>query len=79
MSAEADKPDFDQALARLEQIVGRLEGGEDSLEQSIALFAEAMQLCGRCEQTLALAEGKIRKLVEKAPGKVEVQEMESGP
>jgi len=77
--AQKPKPeqlDFDQALSRLEQIVGRLESGEASLEESITLFEEATRLCTLCEETLRKAEGRIQQLVDRGAGGTAVEEME---
>ena len=38
--AEKKKPNFEQAMARLEEIVDILERGEAPLEQSLTLFEE---------------------------------------
>lgn len=76
MATEQESVSFDQALARLEQIVTRLEVGEDGLEESIKLFEEAMALAERCEATLLGAEGRIKQLVERGPGAVAEEEMD---
>ena len=56
-------PTFEQALARLEEIAGRLEGGELPLEEAIALAEEGYQLSELCEKQLAKAEGRVQQLV----------------
>lgn len=55
---------FEQAIERLEAIVDRLEGGEESLEECIKLFEEATDLAKFCQEQLKLAEGNIEKLVD---------------
>ena len=55
---------FEQALARLEQIVERLEGGEESLEDSLRLYEEATALGRYCQQRLQAAEERIAKLAD---------------
>ncbi len=69
-------PAFEEALARLEEIVGRLEAGDDGLEESIALFEEGTKLARLCQERLDSAQGKIEKLVEKANGQVATEPME---
>ncbi len=55
---------FEQALERLEHIVGRLEAGEESLEESLRLYEEAVTLSRMCEKRLRAAEERIRKLAD---------------
>jgi exodeoxyribonuclease VII small subunit len=60
-------PSFEQALERLETIVGELEGGQLSLEESLARYEEGVRLSRRLGQTLDEAEKRIERLVEE-PG-----------
>lgn len=53
---------FEQALARLEQIVQKLEAGDVSLEDSIALYSEGAQLRAHCTAQLAQAQARIEQL-----------------
>jgi exodeoxyribonuclease VII small subunit len=62
------EPTFEQALHRLDEIVARLEQGEESLGAAVSLFEEGMKLFEMCEQRLKEARGKIEKLVESAEG-----------
>lgn len=55
---------FEQAIARLEQIVTTLEGGRCSLDESLALFEEGTKLTAFCSKALKTAEQKIVKLTE---------------
>ena len=54
---------FEQAFAELEQIVRRLEEGQLSLDDSLALFERGQSLAARCGALLESAELKIKKLV----------------
>jgi exodeoxyribonuclease VII small subunit len=69
---------FEQAMARLEEIVDGLERGEGSLEESIARFEEAAKLARFCEQQLKGVEGKLQKLIEKRGG-VELEPLAEEP
>ncbi|MGB9880465.1 MAG: exodeoxyribonuclease VII small subunit, partial [Anaerolineae bacterium] len=40
---------FEQAFQQLEEVVGQLEKGELTLEQSLALFEKGMRLVKLCE------------------------------
>jgi exodeoxyribonuclease VII small subunit len=61
----ADQPDpgFDQILARLREVVVRLESGELSLEQSLQIYEEGVALARRGQQLLASAEKRVEILV----------------
>ena len=56
------KISFEQAMLRLEEIVGLLERGEASLEQSLALFEEGTKLMHVCSAQLDSAEQKVALL-----------------
>lgn len=64
----APETTFEQALRRLEEIVGRLESGELTLDESLALFEEGVRLSRICSARLAEAERKIERLIERADG-----------
>ena len=53
---------FEQAMARLEQIVTTLEGGRCALDESLKLFEEGTKLTAFCSQQIKEAEQKILKL-----------------
>ncbi len=53
---------FEQALARLEQIVKSLEGGNVPLEDLIKLFDEGTNLVKLCTERLDKAEEKVKLL-----------------
>ena len=55
---------FEQAIARLEQIVTTLEGGRCSLDESLTLFVEGTKLTAFCSKALKTAEQKITKLTQ---------------
>ena len=53
---------FEQAQAELEQIVGRLEQGQASLDDAIALWERGEQLYAFCRRRLDAAQGKVEEL-----------------
>ena len=70
---------FEEALVRLEAVVGELEGGRVTLDESMKKFSEGMQLANLCAKKLAEAEKKIEVLVKQTPGgEPEWQEFKSG-
>ena len=58
----AKKMTFEQALARLDEIVRRLEKGELPLNDSLKLFEEGTALITTCSKMLDEAEQKVVKL-----------------
>jgi exodeoxyribonuclease VII small subunit len=78
-SAGSPELGFDQILTRLRDVVIRLESGELSLEQSLVIYEEGVQLARRGQQLLASAEKRVEILVS-ASGGVEVEPFnEPGP
>lgn len=67
---------FEAALARLEKTVAEMEGGQLTLEQSIARFEEGMRLSRFCAAQLDAIERRIEALVRKADGTVQWQPAE---
>ena len=55
------KPTFEEALARLEVIVARLE--QVPLEEALGLFEEGTALMKQCSTALDKAEQKVAKLL----------------
>jgi exodeoxyribonuclease VII small subunit len=64
MAKKTDVETFEQVYARLEETVAKLEEGGLSLDQSIALYEEGMELARRCQAHLDEAEQKVTKLRE---------------
>lgn len=54
---------FEDALAQLEQIVGKLEAGDVALEDSIRIYERGAALRAHCETKLKEAELKVEKIV----------------
>lgn len=59
------KLDFEEALARLEEVVKELEDGGLSLEKSLELFEEGVKLVKFCKTELDQAERKIEIVLKK--------------
>lgn len=66
----SEKMTFEQALARLEEIVAKLEQGNIALEESLAIYQEGMRLSNTCSQMLQEAEGKVMAIMNKSDGTV---------
>ncbi len=59
---------FEDSLARLEQIVSQLEGGNLPLEESLRSFEEGIALARRCAKYLEDAEKRIEILAKDEHG-----------
>jgi len=66
--SDAPEPNFEEAVAQLEEIVRELEGGETGLEQSLAHYEEGIALLKRCFGQLRQAEQKILSLTGEEAG-----------
>lgn len=55
--------DFEKKLNRLEEIVGKMEKGDVSLEESLKFFEEGVKLSRECNTKLTEAELKVKKLM----------------
>lgn len=74
MSKKEQKYSFESSLKRLEKIVETLEQGEVSLEDSLSLFEEGIQLSKECLETLNKAELKIKQLTKNLNGKFQLSD-----
>lgn len=64
---------FEQALAELDQIVQRLEGGRVALEESIDIYTRGVLLKRHCEAKLQSAQERIEKIVIGTDGAVSAE------
>ena len=73
---------FEAALAELERLVASMEGGNLSLEQSLAAHKRGLELARYCQGTLAQAEQQVRVLEEETlkalPGEPENEPEKNG-
>lgn len=76
-NVNAENLSFEQALQRLEEIVEKLSGQTNSLDEMLKLYAEGVEYLKLCQEKLSGAEAKIKVLSEGLPGK-EV-EVTNGP
>ena len=61
---------FEEAMLALENAVDKLEHGDQSLDESLTTFEEAIKLIKMCNAKLDAAEQKVRMLVESSDGTV---------
>jgi exodeoxyribonuclease VII small subunit len=62
---QCDLSTFESHLNELEQLVERMEQGDQTLEQSLEDFERGVALTRACEKTLRQAEQRVEQLVKK--------------
>jgi exodeoxyribonuclease VII small subunit len=66
MSARAEEPGeqqtYEAAAARVEEIIRRLDSGEASLDETLALVSEGKLLIEQCASQLAAVGGALEEL-----------------
>ena len=67
---EMKMKDFESNLKLLEEIVGKLEGGDLTLDQALAFFEEGIKVSRYCNAKLEEAERKVEMLIKSADGGV---------
>lgn len=70
------KKKFEEALQELETVVQRLEDGNLSLDESLALFEDGIKLSRLCSQRLDEAEKKVEILLKNENGSLTRQPFE---
>ena len=63
-SKQPNNETFEALYARLEEAVSKLEKGGLTLEESLALYEEGVQIARRCQEMLQQAELRITRLQE---------------
>ena len=64
MSDDINSLSYEAALHQLEGVVARLESGEQSLEESVALYERGQRLSAHCQRLLENAQLRIRQVDE---------------
>lgn len=76
--AEEKEIKFEEAMARLEAVVDRLESGELPLEESLRLFEEGVHLTKVCSHRLEEAERRITILLKNERGEMQEAPFDEG-
>ena len=76
--SEQPELNFEEAMARLEQIVRALEGGNVPLDESLTLYEEGVKLVKLCSSRLENAEKRIKILVDGGTGTLIEQDFKEG-
>ncbi|MDD4169028.1 MAG: exodeoxyribonuclease VII small subunit [Desulfotomaculaceae bacterium] len=77
MAAKAEKITFELAIARLEEVVRELEGGQLPLERALELFAEGIEHSRICNERLTMAEQRIAILTANEKGDISLKEIDA--
>lgn len=65
---------FEKNLSRLEEIVSQLESDRLTLDTSLKLFEEGVELLRKASDELSQTETKVKELVERADGVLELRD-----
>lgn len=76
MNDTANEERFEDQLARLEEIVARLEDEGVGLEESLDLFENGMTLVKSCRERLEKVEQRVARLLESEQGKAITEDLE---
>ena len=76
MAKRQQTPNFEEALAELEEIVNKMEQGDLKLDQSLQAFERGVQLARQCQTALKDAEQKVTILMQKE-GKFQLEPFEN--
>ena len=68
---------FELAMSRLEEIVGKLDSGKVTLDESLKLYEEGIALVRLCSERLDSAEQKIKLVKASADGNFSEEDFES--
>ncbi|MEA3408203.1 MAG: exodeoxyribonuclease VII small subunit [Chloroflexota bacterium] len=68
---ELETLSFEDTYQRLEEIIQELEEGALSLDESVSLYEEGMQLARHCGQKLDAAELKITEVLSEMEGETD--------
>ena len=71
-----NRESFESLFSELESVVAKLEAGDLSLDESLALFQRGMELSKKCTELLEKAELRIKELVPQANGELGVEDFE---
>ena len=77
-SARGEETPVEEQLERLDQIVQKLESESVSLDESIELFEEGVDLAVRVRKRLEASEGRIKQIIEESEGLFSLEDFDLG-
>ncbi len=75
---EESPKSFEDAMARLDAIVAKLEEDKLPLEEMLAVYEEGVTLARYCGEKLEAAEQKVQLIAKKADGSVTLEQFDDG-
>ena len=75
---EEEPKSFEDAMARLDTIVAKLEEDKLPLEEMLARYEEGVALARFCGEKLEAAEQKVRLIAKTADGSVTLEDFDDG-
>ena len=76
MTKSIEKMSCEEALAELEEIVNKIDTGQESLADAVSSFERGVALKNHCEKMLKEAKLKIEKITVTPENKIEFTEVE---
>ena len=73
--AKKETRNFENSIKHLEKLVSKMESGDASLEESLILFEEGMDLIKICQEQLKDAEKKVQALIKKTDDGFHIEEI----
>jgi len=70
---------FEESMARLEQIVRAMERGDVALEESLNLFQEGTELVRSCQKLLEEAQLQVKKIMTAPDGSPVEEDFQDEP
>ena len=75
---EDEPKSFEDAMARLDAIVAKLEEDKLPLDEMLARYEEGIALARYCGEKLEAAEQKVHLIAQKADGRVTLEDFDDG-
>jgi exodeoxyribonuclease VII small subunit len=75
---EDEPKSFEDAMARLDAIVAKLEEDKLPLDEMLSRYEEGIALARYCGEKLEAAEQKVRLIARKADGSVTLEDFDDG-
>ena len=76
--AEKKKMSLEESMARLEDIVSKLEDEKLPLDKALKLYEEGISIAGKCASELEAAKRKIQILQQGRDGEIEIVDVPEG-
>jgi exodeoxyribonuclease VII small subunit len=71
-----ERPEFGAQLARIEEIVRRLEAEDVDLDEALRLFEEGVERLRDARERLSQAEAQVKKVLADRAGKLKVEDLD---